>query len=144
MLIYVGCASRELGRVILLSRRLEEAGNAITAKWWTDVQARGGTPDAELSDRAQVSRARACLDGIDRAQLVWLLWPSAVSHGTAAELGYSLARAADSDKRVIVSGAYARYSIFTSLGTERYASDIDALEAVLAYAAERSPVACVP
>lgn len=139
--LYLAGPSVELGRVIMMARRLEEAGVELTCRWWTDVQARNGAGDDTLSLSEQRERALACMDGIDRALIVWALWPADYSHGTACELGYALAH---SSRRVIVSGSFANECVFTSYAAERFAADFDALQYVLSLAAEHSPLAVVP
>jgi nucleoside 2-deoxyribosyltransferase len=136
---YLAGPSSELGRVVMLARRLELAGVEISHRWWLDVIAREGTPDSSLSPAAQLERARRDMRGIDAADIVWALFPARTSHGLAFEMGYAHANC----KHVVVSGAFANTCIFASL-FERHDSDYDALEAVLAYAAERSPLAVVP
>jgi hypothetical protein len=124
---YLGGPSQQLGRVMLMARRLEDAGVQIPYKWWIGVIARGCTPDSSLSLHDQLQIAMTDWRHVREAQAVWLLWPDTVSHGTAAEFGY----ACGIDKEhVIVSGANAKACLFTSV-VARYEDDLDALEHVL-------------
>jgi nucleoside 2-deoxyribosyltransferase len=127
MRVYLGGSSQQLGRVVLMAKRLEEAGVEVACRWWLDVLARDGAPDSSLSLHDQLKRAMEDWRHVREADCVLLLWPDDVSHGTAAELGY----ACGVDKEhVIVSGARAHHCIFTSV-CARYEDDLDALEHVL-------------
>lgn len=94
-------------------REVIAAGCVITLDWLAEVEAAGVSDDG-LNDCDRRRYARADLDAIDRADVVWLL-AAPYGRGSWVELGYALSR----QKRVIVSGPEARRSIFCALAIER-------------------------
>lgn len=121
--IYVAGSSKERELVAAYQAGLRAVGWRISHDWVAEMNA-AAVPDHELSVDQQALFAEADLLGIDKAQVFWLLSPSAPSIGAYVELGYALGC---NGVRVVVSG---RPSLFTSLAHERYATHAEAFLAL--------------
>lgn len=124
--IYVAGASKEVELVEYWMGKLREAGHTITFDWTVDVRA-ATKSDAELTNAEQSTYATADLDGVEAADIVWILVPDNASTGCWVELGAAVAMRKD----IIVSGNYKR-CIFTSLAGGRFDTHADAFDAVCA------------
>lgn len=132
MRIYVAASSNELARAKAAMNALRELGHTITHDWVTEVERVGSANpvDATLDEAAMW--ADEDLQGVEAAEVVWLLAPERDGFGAGVELGYAIALGMwDMDKqdlRIVCSGPYQR-SIFTSMADALYMSDADALHA---------------
>ena len=100
-----------------------EYGYTVTLDWTR--HAGWGMPDASLTEDVLAGAARADLDAVRAAAVVWYLAPSGgKSEGSAVELGAALALG----KEVVVSGPIGRHRIFPRLATHRFALHAEALD----------------
>jgi hypothetical protein len=135
--VYLAGASRELPRVKKYAKVLEESGLVrLTYRWWEAVEKHGVGLDHELTRELQAVHARADLDGLTEAQLVWCLWPDGPSAGVPLEFGYALAISNDWPLRLVVSGEKSSSCIFSALAHYRDTSDLLGLAEVLRVARE--------
>jgi hypothetical protein len=113
--VYVAGSSGERTLVSSFMRRLEAAGHTITKDWTEAVEAKAlaGRVDSDLSDEERAMHAQADLDGIDAADVVWLLAPASGSTGAWVELGYAFGLLTCT----VVSGAHRR-TIFGALANQ--------------------------
>ena len=120
--VYVAGSSSERSRVHAAMDSVRDAGLELTLDWLAAIDRVGAASPTDPAVRADA--ARADLDAIDRADVVWLLapHPGSTSTGAWTELGYALAKG----KRVVVSGDATR-SIFVSGAEAEVATDGDAL-----------------
>lgn len=126
MKVYIAASSKEMGRVGAVMRLLEDYGHKITHNWVAEVEA-VGSANPEGATEADLARwAAADLDGVDQADIVWLLMPDAGGLGAYWEAGYAQAKG----KQLVVSGKHRR-SIFTVFA-KRFDTDVEAFEAVFA------------
>ena len=139
MKIYVAGASAERAVVGRYIAKLREAGAEITFDWVAPIEADGGVANEGLSPERSQELAQAALDGVEAAEVVWILVPKTASIGAWIEMGSALTlrrrRALSSDgtsglPRIFVSGAYQR-TIFSSLTCEVYDRDEDAYSAIV-------------
>lgn len=132
--VYVAGGSSEVELVARYVAALRAAGVEVTHDWTPHVPKPGEpwhTPD----------HARADIDGVERADLVWWILPAALSEGSAFEAGYALGRA----KRSVVSGAWAEHGrVFPSLLSELWSTHDAALAAIVSLAAERRAGGQIP
>jgi hypothetical protein len=104
-----------------------QQGLVVTHDWtipvmeWAD---KGG--DASVDDVTRYALARAAIDGVIRAQVLWLLTPERGSLGAGVELGTAIAYG----KKIVASGS--TRSIFGSLATVEVDDDARAMAKVLA------------
>jgi hypothetical protein len=111
--------------------RLRAAGHTITEDWTAGPEVPRG--ELALPVERQKEIAGADLDGVWRAEIIWLLAPAMGGVGCWVELGWALGfndsaeENGRSEKRIVVSGP-AR-SIFTSL-CERYETHEEAFAAI--------------
>lgn len=117
--------------------KLREAGVVITADWTVAEGERAGVGDSDLSAHVRQSFATADLDGVARADLVWLLAANDKGAcGSWVELGAALMLRERQPSRypfVVVSGAKWNRSIFTELCDKKFDSDAAALDFVLSF-----------
>ena len=127
--IYVAGASTERERIARYMGALRDAGWTITEDWCAS-EASLGKSDADLDDETARRVAERDLDGIERADVFWLVAPSSPSFGASTELGYAVARRGshDAPTRIIISGPCP--SIFARLADERFPSHVAALQAL--------------
>ena len=98
--VYLAGSSRELDDVKRYMAALRDAGIEITADWVAAIEAAGDANPADDEVRRKASDAD--LDGVDDADIVWLMVPREGSAGAWVELGYAIAHA----KTIVVSGEY--------------------------------------
>lgn len=141
--VYVaGAWTEQHERARPMIARLRKEGIVITQDWTVFESERVGVGDSDLSAHERFSYATADLDGIQRADLVWLLAENDKGAcGSWVELGAAIMlrrvrdrlRAAipqlyvDNGPIVVVSGAKRARSIFTELCDKTFDSDSDAL-----------------
>ena len=127
--IYVAGASTDRERVARYMGALREAGWEVTEDWCA-AEAASGLDDGDLDDVTATAAARRDLNGIDRADVFWLVAPERPSFGACTELGYAVARRGshDAPTRIIISGPCP--SIFARLADRRYPSHVAALQAL--------------
>lgn len=126
--IFLIGASSEHRRVELIANQLDACGHVeITHRWWPGAASWSGR-DRTLPAHEQRVHSNACKQGIQRAALVWCLFPEAYSHGALYELGY----AEGLGKPVYVSGPNATATIHTSgFNVLTFYSDETALNALI-------------
>ena len=110
--VYVAGASGEAIEVAALIAKLEGLGHTCTFDWTREVLSRraAGKTDADLTQFEAACAATGCLDGVDRADILWLVVPQTESIGAWVELGYAMARG----KILCASGRHSR-TIFGAL-----------------------------
>lgn len=140
MTVYLAGASRELERVEKYAGLLVSSGLVrISHPWWSAVKAHGVGNDHTLERDEQAFHALTDLEGVERADVIWCLWPEGYSAGCPLELGYALALKHSDPGRalgIVVSGAKSHACIFTALAHYRDADDDAALYEVLRHAAK--------
>ena len=126
--IYVAGASTERERVARYMGALRDAGWEITEDWCASEASLG--VDDDLDDVTATAVARRDLNGVDRADVFWLVAPERPSFGACTELGYAMAqrRYRRTPTRIIISGPCP--SIFARLADRRYPTHLDALRAL--------------
>lgn len=118
--LYVAGASAEIDAIEPRIARLRAAWAEITHDWVADVRA-AGTANVGLTTDQRKRYAQTDLNGILRAEVVWLLVPSTLSKGCWIELGIALGQY----KRIVVSDDD-EMSIFTALASEAFATHDEA------------------
>lgn len=115
--VYVAGASAEVDRIAGYMRELRLAGLQITHDWTiaVDEQRRRGSTDRNLSAPARALAGAWDLEGVTRADVLWLVVPEVPSSGCWVELGAALV----SGRMVIVSGDHQR-TIFSELAQLRF------------------------
>lgn len=132
--VYVAGGSSEVELVARYVAALRAAGVEITEDWSAAVLGWRSLGSPPLTAAQRAAHARADLEGIERADVVWWILPDALSEGSAFEAGYALGRA----KRSVVSGAWAEHGrVFPSLLAELWSTHETALAAIVSLAAER-------
>jgi len=129
MKCYVAGASAERGEVSKYMQLLRDAGIAITLDWIALIDEDGGVSNEGLTSVRRHQLAKADLQGVADADVVWLMVPRNYSAGAWVELGYALGI----EKIVVASGNYER-SIFTSKCHCEFSSHDDALAWIRGYA----------
>jgi nucleoside 2-deoxyribosyltransferase len=123
MKVYVAGASAERGEVSKYMQLLRDAGITVTLDWVAIIDGEdGGVSNEGLSTERRRELAKADLQGVADADIVWLIVPNNFSAGAWVELGYAFGLG----KSVIASGNYER-SIFTSHCVVEFRSHDDAL-----------------
>jgi hypothetical protein len=149
MRVYVAGASAELERCERVIAALREGGCTITMDWGAAMRALAalGICDAQLDDHEARRHAEADLDGIVTADVVLLLAPEAATRGAWVEFGYALGWARGYGeaplRSLYVSGPGARQSIFTRCADALFATDDDAVSAIVRRVV-RGPLRVVP
>lgn len=132
--IYVACASAEMDRAKWALSEVRKLGFEVTADWAALVEKVGVANPTEDAVRRQASLFD--LDGVERAEVFWLLFPQEKDrgYGTGPELGYALAprkftRAPGgrSSPLIVTSGVQTKRSIFPVLSDYEVATDEEAL-----------------
>lgn len=131
MKIYIAGSSKEAQYIAECIRKVKGAGHEVTFDWTVPVLA-AVIPDHELTDEERWHHASTDAQGVDDADVFWMLIPSTPSLGAWVELGIAWR---GSGKLVIVSGDRKK-SIFTALSDEKYDTHEEALARIL-----RQPVA---
>lgn len=134
--VYVAGGSSEVELVARYIAALRAAGVEITYDWTADVLLWRAAGSPQLTAEQRAAHARADLDGIERADLMWWILPSAKSEGAALEVGVAIG----SGKRIMVSGSVAfdpgdGRAVFPSMIPERWDSHEAALAAIVSLAA---------
>lgn len=132
--VYIAGASREIERAEKWIRHVKGVkGLEVTCDWPAAMRAAGADVDLCEDDRRRY--ARADWEGVERADVLWLLRPTVESTGAWVELGIALA----GKTRVIVSGK-GRFCIFDSLANvRRFEYDADAYAFLREYARTKTP-----
>lgn len=132
--VYVAGGSSEAELVARYIATLRAAGVEVTYDWTADVLEHRAAGSPQLTAEQRAAHARADLDGIEGADVVWWILPAALSEGSAFKAGYALGRA----KRSVVSGAWAEHGrVFPLLLSELWSTHDAALAAIVSLAAER-------
>lgn len=126
--VYVAGASKEPERVRWAMDAVRALGCEITLDWLAVIEAEGAANEG-LTDAVRRRAARADLDAVGDADVLWLLAPSNASTGAWVELGAALSgRAwAAHPGGVIVSGPARHRCIFAALADEEHDTDEAAL-----------------
>ena len=130
--LYVASASENLHLVESYVDDLRSRGFSITYEWTKDVREGGFKPDSELSQVQRRYAARMDAAGVKAADLVWVITPSVKNQGCGMwiEMGMALALG----KRVVVSGALARRSVFSELAEACFDEHNEALSYIVSRA----------
>lgn len=135
--VYVAAASLEIDRARKVVAALEAAARTLpiaVVSTWIDAIEAAGTANEGLSPAARREAARTCLEEVREADVFVLLVPHNPSGiGCGVELGYMLARRDEwplRSPRIIAAGRTER-TIFAALADEEYATDEDAIAAVV-------------
>lgn len=109
--------------------RLREIGFVITYEWTKDIREGGFKPDSELSDTHRRYAARMDTHGVTTCDLLWVLTPTRKDQGCGmwVELGMAVAL----KKRVVVSGALAKRTVFTELCEAKFDEHEDAFRFII-------------
>ena len=150
MKIYIAGASAELARCKEAITIAREAGLEITQDWTLVVEmAASLTPEA-ASDPAFLKRCAAeDMQGIEAADVFWLLLPEAESQGALFEFGYAVRergqRYTDDDLdralEILISGPRVKTVLWTQ-ADRKFTSDAEALAYILDRAVMESCCAC--
>jgi hypothetical protein len=136
--IYVAGGAQERETVVQpMMKRLREAGFVITLDWTESEGFRIGLGDDKLSPLQREMQALEDLDGVDQAEVVWLMVPGyRGSRGSYLEFGYALAlwrrmpRFANGCRLpiLVVSGESWKGTIFTELADMKFDDHEQAFE----------------
>lgn len=125
--VYVaGSIPERTARAIPVIAALRASGVEITFDWTIDIQVDSNADDSDsaLTDEVRRRCAEADADGVRRADLLLLLAPDERgASGAWVEFGMALALGIP----VVVSGAKARRTIFTSLAQRTFDTDDEAV-----------------
>lgn len=129
---YVIGSSAEIDRAERAIAALHERGVDVTHDWTRDIRRareHGHASDSSLCLPEQRMHADADLYGIERADVLLLLWPERASFGAGVEWGYALALVAlvRGDQRLAISAPVASPHVFTSYASTRFTADEDAI-----------------
>ncbi len=108
--VYVAASSLQMDRARDVMAQLRAAGHEVVHDWCSIIEARGVANPSDSTQDERWDWAIDDLQGVKRADVLWLLVPAEEGAGAFVELGYALALG----KPVIASGAYLR-SIFTAM-----------------------------
>jgi hypothetical protein len=136
--VYIAAAARELDRAKRMIAAARALGTVeITRDWTPDIDAAqaAGKRDADYSGEERRTFAAADLFAVRTAHVVWLLAPEEGGRGSWVEFGYALGSAPHAS--TIVSGPFARHSIFTELAHHVVQTDDEALRVLSALAGLR-------
>ena len=129
MRIYIAGGSTERLTVVRpMIERVKAAGHTITHDWTQDP---GYDLDRPLTKEERRDTTERDVNGVDKADVFWLMVPAQKSEGAAFELGYAQAWAHAYGKDVIVSGARASANLFTALADRVFWNHEEALVWVL-------------
>lgn len=118
--VYLAGPRREMGRVLRYAERLELGGPLeIVDRWWL----RHDGNDARLARIDQVAVTRVQESHLRETDVLWVLWPETVSHGTAYELGYYRGVMGPSKGIIVLTGRTAADCVFTGIADYRDTSD---------------------
>lgn len=123
--VYVAGSSAELQRAKQAMMSLRQFGHTVTHDWVTSVQLVGSANPTGATHYDRLCWSQDDLDGIERADVFWLLYPCSPSFGAGVELGFAYSQR----KHLVVSGAHLLTSVFTALAQSCYPCDDDALVA---------------
>jgi nucleoside 2-deoxyribosyltransferase len=108
--VYVAASSKQMDRASQAMAQLRAAGHEVVHDWPAIIEARGVANPLDATQDERWDWAIDDLQGVKRADVLWLLVPNEEGAGAFVELGYALALG----KPVIASGVYLR-SIFTAM-----------------------------
>lgn len=136
--VYVAGSWAEKERARAWIEKLRAAGVRITHDWTSKEETDN---EVLLCDEERDQRAVDCLNGMDGAQVIWIL-PSS-SFGGWAELGYALGRCRFDDDgdgepsslKIIVSGPTYQQTIFTTQADAAFDEDAPAFDCIINHAA---------
>lgn len=129
MRIYVAGSSAELERAAKWIELLTLSELTVTHNWPENIRAVGEANPKAVSTEDSARWASECMDGVQRAQLLWLLMPTGGSFGAFTELGVALQRKIP----IVVSGPLLYRSIFVSLAERVFDEDVVALAYITGY-----------
>lgn len=127
--IYVASATEQLSLVEHYVDRLRKEKFVITYEWTKDIREGGFKPDSELSETHRRYAARMDAHGVLTCDLLWVITPTRKDQGCGMWVEMGLAIAAK--KRVVVSGALSRRSVFTELCEARFDDHEEAFKFIL-------------
>jgi hypothetical protein len=134
MRVYVAAASLEIDRAERAIDDVRKRGWTVTYDWTAELAASDKPANVGLSDKERRQIAHACLDGLRRADVVWVLAPD--TWCTAGVWGELVAAIALGESDVVVSGPSSKRTIFASLASAEVDSDEAALAILEAMAGE--------
>jgi nucleoside 2-deoxyribosyltransferase len=132
--IYLAGASANIAVCEYWMAQLRTRGHTITLDWTVPIRenAAAGRTDAALSVVEKRHYARADLDAIKSADMVWVLAPAGPSTGAWVEMGYALAlRPTSLAPWLVVSGPHDR-CIFASLASQTFSDHAQAFDWICA------------
>lgn len=125
-LVFVAGASAEPERVRWAMERVLDQGWIVALDWLDSIEQEGSANDG-LSRAVRARHAEADMDGVLRADALWLLWPAEPSTGAYVELGIALA----SDVPVWISGDGHERCIYAALAEVCVDDDRAGLESLI-------------
>lgn len=133
---YVAASSAEIDRARHVMQALRMHGVRVVSTW-IDAIAEDGRANEGLPEATRRERARQCLEEVASVDVFLILVPSEPSGiGSGVELGSALTlNDWHNEPRLIASGRTER-TIFAALCDEEYASDAEAIAAVVRMAGE--------
>lgn len=122
--IYVASATEQLSLVEHYVDRLRSENFVITYEWTKDVREGGFKPDSELTETHRRYAARMDSHGVSVCDLLWVLTAPRKDQGCGMwiELGIAIAL----KKKIVVSGAQSKRSVFTELCDAKFDDHEDA------------------
>lgn len=116
MRIYLaGGSSERLTVVQPMIERMKQVGYTVTYDWTRGEEWCAGG-DAALTREQRRKAAGVDIEGVERAQFLWLLVPEQPTRGAWVELGVAIAKGL----LVVASGPRLRDSIFTELAFKTF------------------------
>lgn len=127
--IYIASKFENATAAALLALDIEEAGHAITYKWWAVPQDRHASAGAWVGPEADLLRtkAHAEAEGVLDADVLVLI-PAAGMVGAWAEFGFKAIRG---DQVIVIDNEHARKSIFERLPNITFAENEDGVLRIL-------------
>lgn len=118
MRIYLAASRREIDLAREFMKRLRGLDYRITHDWIADID-RNGPNDADVAHDEVVRCARNDLDGVESADLFWLMCPKESGSGCFVELGAAITLGKD----IVISGAIDR-TIFATLAKSQHGAEL--------------------
>lgn len=129
MKVYIAGASAELDLIEFYRDRVVEVGHTISLDWAHEVRAHdgeGNPRDMPHYERNRIARTDL-VEGVEQAQVLWLLVPEKPSIGCWVELGYALGIECSVGRLTILISGDTSKSIFTAMADHLFPLHADAL-----------------
>lgn len=136
--VYVAGASKEPDRCRGAMKMIERLGGVITLDWLAAIELEGAANEG-LNDDKRKRYAVADLEGVESADLIWLLASPLATTGSWTELGAALIlrRLGLGAGTIVVSGPARERSIFAALADFETDHDLEALDFIRTKAREK-------